>query len=93
MEQLCLPEKRLRRTGICFEAKEGLTLEFFSISGLFKKLYSSLVNYIVQRLAVATEKFDIASVENYYNNMFHLSLTHSKLTFQIVQPMLPLKSF
>ena len=68
---------------MCIETKAGLPFESFSISELFKKSYFYLANDLVQRLLAAARKFAIASVENYYDNMFDVS--RNKLTFETVQ--------
>ena len=83
LKQLGLPDKRSPSTNICLEAKNKLTFEPYTISEVFKKLFSNLANDLVQKLPEAAKKFGNKSVENYYNYMFNLS--PKKLTFQATQ--------
>ena len=55
----------------------------YTISEVFKKLFSNLANNLVEKLPAATEKFGNKSVEDYYNDMFKLN--PKKLTFQTIQ--------
>ena len=50
---------------------------------MFKKLFSNLVNDLVQKLPMAHNKFGNKSVEDYYNDMFNFY--PKKLTFQTIQ--------
>ena len=50
---------------------------------MFKKLFSNFANDLVRKLPVATKKFGIKYVENYYNNMFNSN--PKRLTFQTIQ--------
>ena len=84
LKQLGLPEKRLPCTDICLKVEEDLKFDPFTIFELFKKLYSNLANDLVHKLPVASKKFDIEAVKDYYNDMFELC--HNKLNFQTVQP-------
>ena len=84
LKELCLPEKRLPCTDICLKVEEDLKCDSFTISELFKKLYSNLANDLVHKLPAASKKFGIEAVKDYYNDMFELS--HNKLNFQTVQP-------
>ena len=84
LKQLGLPEKRLPCTDVCLKVEEDLKFDPFTISELFKKFYSNLANDLVHKLPVASKKFDIEAVKDYYNDMFELS--HNKLNFQTVQP-------
>ena len=83
LKQLGQPEKRLPCTDVCLKV-EDLKFDPFTISELFKKFYSNLANDLVHKLPVASKKFDIEAVKDYYNDMFELS--HNKLNFQTVQP-------
>ena len=84
LKQLGLPEKRLPCTDVCLKVEEYLKLDPFTISELFKNLYSNLANDLVHKLPAASKKIDIEAVKDYYNDMFELS--HNKLNFQTVQP-------
>ena len=84
LKQLGLPEKRLPITDVCLKVEEDLKFDPLTISELFKKFYSNLANDLVHKLPVASKKFDIEAVKDYYNDMFELS--HNKLNFQTVQP-------
>ena len=70
-------------TNICLEAENGLTLDPYTISEMFRELFSSLANDLVQKLPVAANKFGNKSVEDYYNDMFNFH--PKKLTFQTIQ--------
>ena len=50
------------------------------MSESIKKFYSNLANELVQRLTAAARKFGIESVENYYNNMFHIQLLANSIS-------------
>ena len=84
LKQLGLPEKKLPCTDVCLKVAEDLKFDPFTISELFKKLYSNVANDLVCRLPAASKKVDIEAVKVYYNDMFDLSL--KKLNFQTVQP-------
>ena len=58
-------------TNICLEAQNGLTFNTFTISVVFKKIFSNVGNNLVQELPAATKKFGIKSVEDFYSNMFN----------------------
>ena len=60
-----------------------LTFDPFTISEVFKKLFSNLANDLVHKLPAVAKKFGNKSVEDYYNDMFNLNL--KKLTFQTIQ--------
>ena len=77
LKQLRLPEKR-PPSGICLKAKEGLTFDPFTISELFKKLYSNLAHDLVQKIPAAAKKFGIESVKIYYDYLF--SFTTNKFS-------------
>ena len=62
LKQLGLPEKRLPCTDVCLKVEEDLKFDPFTISELFKKLYSNLANDLVHKLPAASKKFDIESV-------------------------------
>ena len=83
LTELGLPYKRLPSTNICLEARNGLTFDPYTISEVFKKLFSNLANDLVQKLPATAKKFVNKSVGNYYNNMFNLN--PKKLTFQTIQ--------
>ena len=68
LKQLGLPEKRLPCTDVCLKV-EDLKFDPFTISELFKKLYSNLTNDLVHKLPAASKKFDIEAVKDYYNDM------------------------
>ena len=72
LKQLGLPDKRSPSTNICLEAENGLTFDPYTISEMFKKLFSNLANDLVQKLPAAANKFGNKSVEDYYNDMFNL---------------------
>ena len=67
---------------ISLETENGLTFDPYTISEMFKKLFSYLANDLVQKLTTAPNKFVNKSVEDYYN-MFNFY--HKKLTFQTIQ--------
>ena len=73
LKQLGLLDKRSPSTNICIEAENGLTFDLFTISEVFKKLFSNLANNLVQKLLAAAEKFGNESAKDYYNNMFNLN--------------------
>ena len=54
----------------------------YTISEVFKKLFSDLANDLVQKLPAAAKNYDYKSVEN-YNDIFNLN--PKKLTFQTIQ--------
>ena len=83
VKQLRLPEKKSLWTNICIETKNGLTFDPFTISEVFKKLFSNLANNLVQKLPVVAEKFGNKSVEDYCNNIFNLN--PKRITFQAIQ--------
>ena len=83
LKQLGLLEKMLPCTDVWINAEEELKFDPFTISKLFKKLYSNLANDLVQKLSATARKFDIEAVKNHYNDMFDLS--HHKLNFQTVR--------
>ena len=70
-------------SNIYLEAKTGLTFDPYTISEVFKKLFSNLANDLVQKIPAAAEKCGNKSVEDYYNDMFNLN--PKKLTFQTIQ--------
>ena len=72
LKQLGLPGKRSPSTNICLETENGLTFDPYTISEMFKKLFSNLANDLVQKLPAAANKFGNKSVEDYYNDMFNL---------------------
>ena len=53
LKQLGLPDKRSPSTNICLEAKYGLTFDPYTISEVFKKIFSNLANNLVQKLPAA----------------------------------------
>ena len=55
----------------------------FTISEVFKKLFSNLANDLVHQLPTAARKVGNKSVEVYHNNMFNLN--PKRLTFQAIQ--------
>ena len=61
--------------------KNGLTFDTYTISEVFKKLFSNLAHDLVQKLPAAAKKFGNKSVEDYY--MFNLN--PKQLTFQTIQ--------
>ena len=71
-KQLGLPDKRSPSTNICFEAENVLTFDAYTISEMFKKLFSNLANDALQKIPAAVNKFVNKSVEDYYNDMFNL---------------------
>ena len=79
LKQLGLPDKRSPSTNICLETENGLTFDPYTISEMFKKLFSKLANELVQKLPAVANKFDNKSVEDYYNDMFNFK----GRTFQI----------
>ena len=83
LKQLGLPDKRSPSTNICLETENGLTFDPYTISEMFKKLFSNLANDLVQKLSTAPNKFGNKSVEDYYNDMFNFY--PKKLTFQTIQ--------
>ena len=83
LKQLGLPDKRSPSTNICLEAENGLTFDLYTISEMFKKLFSNLANDLVQKLPAAANKFGNKSAEDYYNDMF--DFYPKKLTFQTIQ--------
>ena len=86
LKRLGLPDKRSPSTNICLEVKNGLTFDPYTISEVFKKLFSNLANAnlanLVQKLPAAAKTFGNKSVEDYYN-MFNLN--PKKITFQTIQ--------
>ena len=78
-----MPDKRSPSTNICFEAENVLTFEPYTISEMFKKLFSNLANDVVQKIPAAANKFVNKFVEDYYNDMF--KLYPKKLIFQTIQ--------
>ena len=72
LKQLGLPDKRSPSTNIWLEAKNGLTFDQYTISKVFKKLFSNLANDLVQKLPAAAKKFGNKSVD-YYNDKFNLN--------------------
>ena len=64
LKQLGLPEKRLPCTDVCPKV-EDLKFDPFTISELFKKLYSNLANDLIHKLAAAPKKFDIEAIKDY----------------------------
>ena len=60
-----------------------LTFDPFTISEVFKKLFSNLANDLVHKLPTAARKVGNKSVEVYHNNM--LNLNPKRLTFQAIQ--------
>ena len=83
LKQLGLPDKRSPSTNTCLKAENRLTFDPYTISEVFKKLFSNLANDLVQQLPAAANKFGNISVEDYYNDMFNLY--PKKLTFQTIQ--------
>ena len=67
LKRLGLLDKRLPSTNIWLEAKNGLTFDPYTISEVFKKLFSNLANDLVQKLLAAAKKFGNKFVEDYYN--------------------------
>ena len=65
---LGLPEKRLPCTDLCLKAKEEFQSDPFTISELFKILYSNLANDLIQKVPAAARKLDIEAVKNYNIN-------------------------
>ena len=61
-----MPDERSSSTNICLKVKNGLTFDPYTISEMFKKLFSNLVNDLVQKLPKAA-KFGNKSVEDYYD--------------------------
>ena len=57
LKQLGLPEKRSPSTNICLKAENGLTFDPYTISEMFKKLFSNLPNDVVQKRPAAAKKF------------------------------------
>ena len=57
LKQLGLPEKRSPSTNICLKAENGLTFDLYTISEMFKKLFSNLPNDVVQKRPAAANKF------------------------------------
>ena len=55
----------------------------YTISEMFKKLFSNLVNDLVQKLLAAANKVGSKSAEDCYNDMFNFY--PKKLTFQAIQ--------
>ena len=53
--------------------KNGLTFDPFTISKVFKKLFSSLANDLVQKLPAVAKEFGNNAVGDYYNDMFNLN--------------------
>ena len=53
LKHLRLPDKRSPSTNICLEAKYGLTFDPYTISEVFKKIFSNLANNLVQKLPAA----------------------------------------
>ena len=51
---------------ISLETENGLTFDPYTISEMFKKLFSYLANDLVQKLTTAPNKFVNKSVEDYY---------------------------
>ena len=47
LKQLGLPDKRLPSTNICPEAENGWTFDPYTISEVFKKLFSNLSNFLI----------------------------------------------
>ena len=78
-----MPDKRSPSTNICLDTENGLTFDPYTISEMFKKLFSNLANDLVQKLPTAPNKFGNKSVEHYYNDMFNFY--PKKLTFQTIQ--------
>ena len=62
--------------------KNGLTFHPFTIFQVFKKLFSNLVNDLVQKLP--------AEAEDYYHDMFNLNA--KRLTLQTIQNKIHLRS-
>ena len=62
LKQLGLPDKRSPSTNICLEAENGLTFDPYTISDVFKKIFSDLANDLVQKLLAAANKFGNKSV-------------------------------
>ena len=83
LKQLGLPDKRSPSTNIYLEAKNGLTFDPYTISEIFKKLFSNLANGLVQKLPATANKFGDKSVGDYFNDMFNFYL--KKLTFQTIE--------
>ena len=71
LKQLGMPDKRSPSTNIWLEAQNGLTFNTFTMSVVFKKLFSNLGNNLVQKLPAATKKFRIKSLADFYSNMFN----------------------
>ena len=65
------------------EAKYGLTFDPYTISEVFRKIFSNLPSNLVHKLPEAAKKFGNKSVEDYYNDMFNLN--PKKLHFQTTQ--------
>ena len=83
LKQSSLPDKRSPSTNICLETENGLTFDPYTISEVFKKLFSNLANDLVHKLPTAANKFGNKSVEDYDNDMFNFY--PKNLTFQTIQ--------
>ena len=83
LKQLSLSEKKLPSTNVCLKSKEELKFDPFTISELFKKLYSKFANDLVQKSLALARKSEIDAVKSYYNDMFELS--NNKVNSQIVR--------
>ena len=59
-----MPDKRSPSANICLEAENGVTLDLYTISEMFKKFFSNLANDLVQKLPAAANQFGDKSVED-----------------------------
>ena len=59
-----MPDKRSPSANICLEAENGVTLDLYTISEMFKKIFSNLANDLVQKLPAAANQFGDKSVED-----------------------------
>ena len=59
-----MPDKRSPSANICLEAENGVTLDLYTISEMFKKNFSNLANDLVQKLPAAANQFGDKSVED-----------------------------
>ena len=71
-----MPDKRSPSANICLEAENGVTLDLYTISEMFKKNFSNLANDLVQKLPAAANQFGDKSVED---------VIMIYLTFQAIQ--------
>ena len=69
LKQSRVQNKRSPCTSICIEARNGLTLDVFTISQVLKKFFFNLANNLVYKFPAAAEKFGNKYVEDHYNNV------------------------